>query len=306
MVIPLYNKASSIESTVKSVLSQRLKDFELIIINDGSTDESAEIVRRINDPRIRLIDVPNGGVSAARNRGAAEATADWILFLDADDILYDCCLEVLYNAATANNADIAVGRFHITDGIRKRLFSTYEYSGIVPDNHKWMAIRRIALRMGATLIRKRIVLSCPFDTSLCRFEDEKTELEWARCTKIYRCNEAVMRYRREFIGLSYAQKDISKDFSFSMNFKGKSIWEKIFLANILSVARRTYPDKHAYLREIYGLDYYYYLYYAIKNFPHRCMGLLKKTANKFLSFLGYELVTRTKDGRFVICIKHKL
>ncbi len=86
VVMPLYNKALYVAQAVHSVLSQTVEDFELIVVNDGSTDNGPEIVRRIRDSRIRVIDQPNGGVSAARNCGITEAGSDLIAFLDADDI----------------------------------------------------------------------------------------------------------------------------------------------------------------------------------------------------------------------------
>lgn len=87
VIIPLYNKEQSIASTVRCVLAQTFKDFELIIVNDGSRDGSAEIVRTmlLFDSRIRLIDKSNGGVSSARNEGIRQAQGEYIAFLDADD-----------------------------------------------------------------------------------------------------------------------------------------------------------------------------------------------------------------------------
>jgi glycosyltransferase involved in cell wall biosynthesis len=86
VVIPLYNKARCVKSTVDTVLNQTLSNFELIVVNDGSTDGSEKIVAEIADPRIKIIHQENAGPSAARNRGAAEASSDFIAFLDADDI----------------------------------------------------------------------------------------------------------------------------------------------------------------------------------------------------------------------------
>ena len=85
VVIPLYNKVRHINRAVDSVLGQTFEDFELIIVDDGSTDGSGDAVRRYDDPRIRLIVQANSGVSAARNRGVAEAKFELVAFLDADD-----------------------------------------------------------------------------------------------------------------------------------------------------------------------------------------------------------------------------
>jgi glycosyltransferase involved in cell wall biosynthesis len=87
IVIPLYNKEKSILRAINSVLNQSEQDFELIVVNDGSTDQSAALVAaKISDnKKIRLFDQENSGASAARNRGVAEAQSDLIAFLDADD-----------------------------------------------------------------------------------------------------------------------------------------------------------------------------------------------------------------------------
>lgn len=86
IIIPLYNKELSIKNTIQSVLNQTYQDFEIIVINDGSTDNSAKVVESISDNRIRLEHQANQGVSAARNYGIKEAGREWIAFLDGDDL----------------------------------------------------------------------------------------------------------------------------------------------------------------------------------------------------------------------------
>lgn len=85
VLIPLYNKEKQIEQTIHSILKQSFQNYEIIIIDDGSTDHSIEEVKKITDSRIRLIHQSNAGVSAARNRGIKEARGEYIAFLDADD-----------------------------------------------------------------------------------------------------------------------------------------------------------------------------------------------------------------------------
>lgn len=86
VIIPLYNKAPYVRKTVESVFRQTFDDYELVIIDNGSTDGSSDVVASISDPRIQTVRLEdNIGPGAARNRGVAESTAQWICFLDADD-----------------------------------------------------------------------------------------------------------------------------------------------------------------------------------------------------------------------------
>ena len=86
VAMPLYNKEREVLRAVASVQEQTVTTWELLVINDGSTDRGPDIVRSLRDPRIRVFDQSNGGVSAARNRGIREAKSDLVAFLDADDV----------------------------------------------------------------------------------------------------------------------------------------------------------------------------------------------------------------------------
>lgn len=80
VVIPLYNKQDCIRNTVQSVLNQTFPDFEINIVDDGSTDRSLEIARQFDDPRIRVFSKPNGGVSSARNYGIRQSRKSILRF----------------------------------------------------------------------------------------------------------------------------------------------------------------------------------------------------------------------------------
>lgn len=96
IVIPLYNKEKQISNTLYSVIQQTFHEFEIVIVDDGSTDNSVNIIQSIHDHRIRIIQQQNKGVSAARNRGIKEAQYDLIAFLDADDEWKPTYLETQY------------------------------------------------------------------------------------------------------------------------------------------------------------------------------------------------------------------
>lgn len=95
VIIPLYNKANFVRKTIESVLDQSFKDFEVIIINDGSTDNGLAVVNKINDPRIRIFSKENGGVAVARNFGIEKSQNEYIAFLDADDLWFPDYLETI-------------------------------------------------------------------------------------------------------------------------------------------------------------------------------------------------------------------
>lgn len=85
VIIPLYNKKCSVAHALTTVLGQSYQDFEIVVVNDGSIDGSERIVESLNDSRIHLFHQSNAGVSAARNKGIAEAKGEYVAFLDADD-----------------------------------------------------------------------------------------------------------------------------------------------------------------------------------------------------------------------------
>jgi hypothetical protein len=102
VVIPLYNKAAYIRNTIDSVLAQTVSDFEVIVVDDGSTDSSAAVVLGMSDPRVRLVQQANAGVSAARNHGISLARGQWIAFLDGDDFYHPEFLAALLRAEAAH------------------------------------------------------------------------------------------------------------------------------------------------------------------------------------------------------------
>ncbi|MCD7978194.1 MAG: glycosyltransferase family 2 protein [Tannerellaceae bacterium] len=119
VVIPLYNKEKSILSTVQSVLKQTYPDFELIIVNDGSTDNSLKVVKTIEDERVKIVDKENGGVSSARNAGILASGNNYIAFLDGDDLWCEYHLETIVDLISSYPSSEVAGygtRFYKSGG----------------------------------------------------------------------------------------------------------------------------------------------------------------------------------------------
>lgn len=110
IIIPVYNVEQYIEECIDSILQQTFEKFEVILVNDGSTDSSGIICDEYskNDKRIRVIHQKNGGVSSARNTGLDYAIGKYITFIDSDDYVNENYIEKLYKNIKENNADIAV------------------------------------------------------------------------------------------------------------------------------------------------------------------------------------------------------
>lgn len=122
IVIPVYNMEKYVEKCIRSVLSQSFADFELIVIDDGSKDNSCKVIEKLaeEDTRIKLHVYPNGGVSVARNKGIELAQGTYLMFIDADDYISDKYLENIISQVNKYKADIYIW------GITKNLLSGKE------------------------------------------------------------------------------------------------------------------------------------------------------------------------------------
>ena len=144
IIVPVYNAENFLEETVRSVISQSFTDWELILIDDGSTDGSGKLADRLAAGffNIKVIHKSNGGLSSARNAGLDTAKGDFIFFLDADDLIPAYCLEVLARLQENSKAGIVCGRIvkfnsektplshqpitYKTDSIRYKTFTSKE------------------------------------------------------------------------------------------------------------------------------------------------------------------------------------
>ena len=117
VIIPVYNVEQYLNKCIESVLSQTYRNIEIVIINDGSTDNCGKICDEYasSDNRVKVIHKSNSGVSAARNEGLDASTGDYVVFVDSDDYVDPDYVECLYNSLIENDADVAVCGYVITD-----------------------------------------------------------------------------------------------------------------------------------------------------------------------------------------------
>jgi glycosyltransferase involved in cell wall biosynthesis len=165
VVIPLYNKKKYISNTIESVQGQTFQDFEIVIVNDGSKDDSPKIVESIQDERIRLIHQDNAGVSVARNRGIKEAKAKYIAFLDADDLWLPEFLQTIYELiqnfpdaglyATAYKKRKENGE---ESSINIQGLPSKDYIGLIPNYFKSIVKGSLLVWTSATCIPKKVFL----------------------------------------------------------------------------------------------------------------------------------------------------
>lgn len=162
VVIPLYNKRGTVARAIQSVLGQSFRDFEIVIVNDGSTDNSVDEVERISDPRIRLINQANAGVSAARNKGIEEAKGEYVALLDADDGWDSDYLATQMRLAEANpQCDVFAVNYRfrdtngkITDTIIRNLPFTSEH-GVLSNYFEVASTSHPPMWTSAVMARKK-------------------------------------------------------------------------------------------------------------------------------------------------------
>jgi glycosyltransferase involved in cell wall biosynthesis len=132
IIIPAYNAATIISGTVSPVLDQGYKDLELILVNDGSTDDTLKVLEELQgtDRRITVLDKKNGGPSSARNKGLDKATGTYVIFVDADDSITPTSINTLVTKITKSDNDVVVGGWQTNMYIAGELIE--DFKKIIP------------------------------------------------------------------------------------------------------------------------------------------------------------------------------
>jgi len=244
VVIPLYNKEELITVTVRSVLSQTFADFELLIVNDGSTDGSLAVVSAISDPRIKVINIENSGVSVARNTGIKAASHDWVAFLDADDWWDHSFLEEMTKAIKSypEHKLFAGGRSRVFKDVTER----YDHPLLPSDgetgtiNYYKVISRYLPLINSSNAIIKKSHFESAgyFKPGQQRYEDHDL---WMRLA----VNEPVAFVNRE---LSFYRKTEVNTISQGI-FKAEEF--SAFISTIIKVNGQLSPAERGYFKKYY-------------------------------------------------------
>jgi glycosyltransferase involved in cell wall biosynthesis len=204
IIMPAYNAESTIYDSIESVIKQSYEKWELIIINDGSTDDTIKVVSQFKDSRIKLISQENKGVAEARNTGIRFSNGDFIAFLDSDDIWDEKKLEIQINYLTVNDIDLLHTDFfyfstNITDRKYKKYIEPYNFD---LSDHEKLLINDVIVA-SSVIIRKNTINSVGyFDSSFYGVEDWDYWIRLSKDHKIGKIDNPLTYYRENMKGIS--------------------------------------------------------------------------------------------------------
>lgn len=255
VIIPLYNKAETITRTLSSILSQEYDNYEVVIVDDGSTDNGLEVVKSLRSDKISIYCQPNKGPSAARNLGVRKAKGDWVVFMDADDWFEQNAFTVFESMIHRKNKyDFFCFNYYIEQNKRRFLYAGNYKTGQVKNNFFSWCAGMCMPRAGAALIKKELLIKHPFNEDLHRYEDAEMLFELMRTTTIYRCSTPVMTYNCHSSEASKPCKDVAQDFIGHLVFKRKPFWEQYALFQLYKQGLDFYPEDMRKLYYITGLQ----------------------------------------------------
>lgn len=210
MVIPTYNRAEKVRRAVESVLAQTIRDLEVVVVDDGSSDDTALVLQQAFGKRIRYFAQPNQGASVARNRGIEEATGEWIAFLDSDDVWeaekIECQLDTLRRVGTECGAcytDVRFFNHSETRTMFELAESSYRHVGQIGVNGE--ALRLLVRPGGAGMViclssllaRKDVIREAGgFDRDLLYSQDSEFMFRLAMATPFCFVNRPLTGFDR--------------------------------------------------------------------------------------------------------------
>ncbi len=172
IIMPVWNRAHRVSTAIESVLAQTCRDYELIIVDDGSEDDLESAVRAFLSPRVRLVSIPHRGVSAARNAGLSEAQGEWIAYLDSDNTWRPEFLETMQRILESDPAErrVAYAQAEVHEHLNHKHPAGLRVAGS-PFSLKEMLTRNLIDQNTVVHARSCLELVAGYDESLCRFVD---------------------------------------------------------------------------------------------------------------------------------------
>ena len=220
IVVPVYNVEAYIEHCIHNILSQTYRNLEVIIVNDGSPDDSIKIAKELtkDDPRFIYIDKENGGQSDARNAGLDIATGDYIFFCDPDDFMFEKSIENLYYASQLTEADIVVGSFCRFEEGMFYFYPKPKYDELLSPLSARDAIQGMDSMEDYTLLRYSAVWGKLFKKHLfdeIRFPKGKYAEDQFIMWKLYLASEKMTRYDSDIYAYRINFKGLTQNYNLS-------------------------------------------------------------------------------------------
>jgi len=255
VIIPLYNKAEYILKTLSSISSQSFEEYEVIIVDDGSTDNSVKkIQQHTQDGRIQIITQKNAGPAAARNTGVRYAESEWVVFMDADDYFLPSAFETFRSLIEEHpEINYFIANYYFKMGEQCTLATQQKHHGVVRYPFYWEYLGILSGRPGTELIKKSLITQYPFNESYRRYEDAECQYRIINSTIIFQTDIPVMVTDRDASAAASFRKNIDEDFLGHLEFRGKSFWEQMQLYKLAKEAREGYgKEAEERYRDIYS------------------------------------------------------
>ena len=235
VIIPLYNKELAIRQCLESVLSQGDSIREIIVVDDGSTDKSPEIVAEYKSPKIKYYRKSNGGVSSARNSGIKKSQTEWVFFLDADDVLLESAIEsLLFLASKYPSANVCTANCYNVDKGVKRVASRYKKEGIIEKPIKALFEYQVIPRTGCTIYSKHLLEQVGgFDERISIFEDTEFDLRILRKAVLAYSPYPIYEHLLDYSELGKSLKPINKFWAYYIDSHHCGFYEKMMQMRIL-------------------------------------------------------------------------
>lgn len=250
VIIPLYNKQDYILKSLNSILSQEFNDYEIVIVDDGSTDNSVQIVKSISDKRIRLFRKENGGAASARNYGIKMAQGEWVLLLDADDTLVENMLNIVADLIHKKCfADIFSFNQYIESNGKRYLRKRGYANGYILFPFLSYYKGKLYPGPGSTVIKRVILLKESYREDLRRYEDIENVFRLMRKYRFYACPKPLFCYNQDSLSGSNRCRVIKEDYICNLSPEGKSLFEQLAQYKLYKEACLTYPE---YVEQLYG------------------------------------------------------